>query len=277
MLVFTTLWSYSPLCPEIQLSLIKYEHKNDPYFTVESGRYLPYRTVVARADWCRHLRCIGEEKAVRRRPYHTLDAYTAKTGPRHAPKPTPRSSSDFPNHCHFCPKKYGPFGYGNEDQNRPQIFGQSAKCQRGAWLGERGAQGGRVFDIIHGRSRITVDPRIPTMPGRSTSGFHRPGAKIGLHQARQPSDVLSPLHCWCCQRGRTLPSAAVSAPGLASAPPLLAPAVSCRSPACATAQRNRLHVGTYVNTHIMPTRHPRTHAHPQPVRCGIFLISISCF
>ena len=26
---------------------------------------------------------------------------------------------------------------------------------------------------MHGRSRIAIDPRIPTMPGRSTSGFHR--------------------------------------------------------------------------------------------------------
>ena len=28
--------------------------------------------------------------------------------------------------------------------------------------------------IMHGRSRMTIDPRIPTMPGWSTSGFHRP-------------------------------------------------------------------------------------------------------
>ena len=28
---------------------------------------------------------------------------------------------------------------------------------------------------MHGRSRMTIDPRIPAMPGRSTSGFHRPG------------------------------------------------------------------------------------------------------
>ena len=28
---------------------------------------------------------------------------------------------------------------------------------------------------MHGRSRMTIDPRIPTMPGRSTSGFHQPG------------------------------------------------------------------------------------------------------
>ena len=27
---------------------------------------------------------------------------------------------------------------------------------------------------MHGRTRMTIDPRIPTMPGRSMSGFHRP-------------------------------------------------------------------------------------------------------
>ena len=32
-----------------------------------------------------------------------------------------------------------------------------------------------VLDFMHGRSRTTIDPRIPTMPGRSMSGFHRPG------------------------------------------------------------------------------------------------------
>ena len=36
---------------------------------------------------------------------------------------------------------------------------------------------------MHGRSRMTRDPRIPTMLGRSTSGFHQPGRHC-LHQAR---------------------------------------------------------------------------------------------
>ena len=34
---------------------------------------------------------------------------------------------------------------------------------------------GGVLIIMHGRSRMTVDPRIPAMPGRSMTGFHRPG------------------------------------------------------------------------------------------------------
>ncbi|CAN0231465.1 unnamed protein product [Laminaria digitata] len=29
--------------------------------------------------------------------------------------------------------------------------------------------------FMHGRGRMTIDPRIPTMPGRSTSGYRRPG------------------------------------------------------------------------------------------------------
>ena len=35
---------------------------------------------------------------------------------------------------------------------------------------------GGELTIMHGRSRMTMDPpRIPTMLGRRTSGFHRPG------------------------------------------------------------------------------------------------------
>ena len=29
--------------------------------------------------------------------------------------------------------------------------------------------------FVHGCSRMAIDPRIPIMPGRSTSGFHQPG------------------------------------------------------------------------------------------------------
>ena len=34
---------------------------------------------------------------------------------------------------------------------------------------------GDVLDLMHGRSRMTLDPRIPTTPGRSMSGFHGHG------------------------------------------------------------------------------------------------------
>ena len=36
-------------------------------------------------------------------------------------------------------------------------------------------KGGKGNHVMHGRSRMTIDPLIPTLPGRSTSGFHRPG------------------------------------------------------------------------------------------------------
>ena len=39
------------------------------------------------------------------------------------------------------------------------------------WVGEEGG-GGYSCHVMHGRSRKSIDPRIPTMPGRSTSGCH---------------------------------------------------------------------------------------------------------
>ena len=35
--------------------------------------------------------------------------------------------------------------------------------------------GGGCTQFVHGRSRMAMDPRIPTMPGRGTSGFHQLG------------------------------------------------------------------------------------------------------
>ena len=45
-------------------------------------------------------------------------------------------------------------------------------------IGRRGCT-----QFLHGRTRMTVDPRITTMPGRSRSGLHQPG-RHWLHQAR---------------------------------------------------------------------------------------------
>ena len=47
--------------------------------------------------------------------------------------------------------------------------------------GSRVGMGGGT-QCVHGRSRMTIDPRVPTMPGRSTSCFHQPGRHC-LHQA----------------------------------------------------------------------------------------------
>ena len=32
--------------------------------------------------------------------------------------------------------------------------------------------------FVHGRSRMAVDPRIPTMSGQCTSSFHVPGRQV---------------------------------------------------------------------------------------------------
>ena len=32
--------------------------------------------------------------------------------------------------------------------------------------------------FMHGRSSMAIDPRMATMPGRSTSGFHQPGKGV---------------------------------------------------------------------------------------------------
>ena len=52
---------------------------------------------------------------------------------------------------------------------------------RGGGGGGRGG-GGRI-QCLHGGSRMTINPRIPTIPGRSTSGLHQPDRHC-LHQAR---------------------------------------------------------------------------------------------
>ena len=40
-----------------------------------------------------------------------------------------------------------------------------SRRSQGGVLGRRD-----VFDFMHGHSRMTIDPRIPTMPGRSVGG-----------------------------------------------------------------------------------------------------------
>ena len=41
---------------------------------------------------------------------------------------------------------------------------------------ERGA--GLCTPFVHGRGRMTIDPGIPTIPRRSTSGFHQAGRQV---------------------------------------------------------------------------------------------------
>ena len=46
-----------------------------------------------------------------------------------------------------------------------------------------------VLDIMPGRSRTTMDPCIPTITGRTTSGFHRRDRHC-VHQAGGPLEGL---------------------------------------------------------------------------------------
>ena len=68
------------------------------------------------------------------------------------------------------------------DKKQAKTSGQISEREGG---GGRGGIPGRryVLDLMHGRSDMTIDPRIPTMTGRSMSGFHWPGRRC-VHQAR---------------------------------------------------------------------------------------------
>ena len=45
-----------------------------------------------------------------------------------------------------------------------------------------------ALDLMHGRSRMTMDPRVPTMPGRSMTGFH--GGYAPVSRRHQPMHLL---------------------------------------------------------------------------------------
>ena len=55
---------------------------------------------------------------------------------------------------------------------------------------EWGGGGGQGTNGLHGRSRMIIDPRIHTMPRRSTLGFHR----LDRHGLLAPS--ASEVRCW---------------------------------------------------------------------------------
>ena len=62
-------------------------------------------------------------------------------------------------------------GAGPDDDDHLQaIQTKLGESDVGSFVGERGG----VLIFLHGRSRMTIDPRVLTMPGRSKSGFHRP-------------------------------------------------------------------------------------------------------
>ena len=53
---------------------------------------------------------------------------------------------------------------------------------------------------VHGRSRMTIGPRIPTRPGRSMSGFYQPGRHC-LHQAQSAVRYVCVCVCVCVWGG----------------------------------------------------------------------------
>ena len=53
---------------------------------------------------------------------------------------------------------------------------------------------GGCTHVMHVRSRMTIYPRIPTMPGRNTSGFHGPGRHCLQHQGGEGG--CTHYHAW---------------------------------------------------------------------------------
>ena len=53
------------------------------------------------------------------------------------------------------------------------------------WWERRGRDGGGRTQFVHGRSCMTIYPCIPTMPRRSTSGFHQPGQTLLAPSAKR--------------------------------------------------------------------------------------------
>ena len=74
--------------------------------------------------------------------------------------------------------------------------------------GEGWGGGGRGWggsEFVHGHRRMTIDPRIPTMPGRRMSGFCHPGGAggeggVGMGNcnidARIPIMPVRSTHCF---------------------------------------------------------------------------------
>ena len=63
------------------------------------------------------------------------------------------------------------------------FFNVSSRCIRNIKVTVHSRKEGVCAEFVHGRTRMTTDPHIPTLPGRSTPGFHQPGRHCS-HQAR---------------------------------------------------------------------------------------------
>ena len=67
---------------------------------------------------------------------------------------------------------------------------KSSHLVRACGLGQGVIDRRDALDLMHGRSRMTIGPRILTIPGRNMSGIHRPGRHC-LHQARSAVRCLA--------------------------------------------------------------------------------------
>ena len=80
-----------------------------------------------------------------------------------------------------------------------EMFASHSPCSQYTTLSpHNGGWVGGGYSVVHGRSRMPIDPRILAVPGRSTSSFHQPGGHC-LNQARSAvtcsaSRMKSELH-----------------------------------------------------------------------------------
>ena len=74
----------------------------------------------------------------------------------------------------------------------PRRLGEGRRRGR---AGERWGGGGCILDAMHGcSSRMTIDPCIPTMPVRSTSGFSTTRQRLPAPSAKHFVEVLGESH-----------------------------------------------------------------------------------
>ena len=142
-----------------------------------------------------------------KRKVHTQKRYKS-VSPDHAPRGSRADPGTCPPHLvgarHQPPR---PPRCPPQSATHPQGTNVSPakRCRREVKAGGREGQPKKAMGVgrggtqfVHGHSRMTIDPRIPTMLGRSTSGFHQPGRHCS-HQARSAvrcsaSRMKSALH-----------------------------------------------------------------------------------
>ena len=70
--------------------------------------------------------------------------------------------------CNHTTHGYCPVGHGPSHPRKAETEDTGFSPTREALLAASEGREGGCTQFVHGRSRMTIDPRIPTMPGRST-------------------------------------------------------------------------------------------------------------